>query len=377
MNFARNARQRPGFYYDRDGRELLDLELREGGDLLGISAWVEGRADAESANGERVRSALAARFPKFERFELFANHADAVAAAIDAARRVAGRNEIVRFRGCRHDFGDSPREEFRADAPRIIRFRTPAPDPHGQLFLKFNDTSTLEFHLSRAGSETAAVLIDPLPTTISLTIPSPDFLPRAMAACQASGTALILDEGRGGFRFFPRGAGHYYGMEPDLYILGSAHAGGLEFGAVGARGAFAEALAKGAEPPAESISRFLTLCEATAAPDFHAAICSLGARLARGLESFAAELSVPVEIGRFQSCVSLVFPRRGVLDPALPGRYDITHYQRLTGRMRGEHVYLPADPMVPMFLSSSHAPADIERAILLFRDVLESDWGVF
>lgn len=354
----------------------IDLDGGGGHYLLGTPPSAEWKQVAASkAEQDKTSKILAARFPEFETFVYFPSRADAVRAVFQAAREITGREEIVRFRGCFHGEGDPPKADF--TKTRVIRFE-PALDRSGQCFLKFNDTATVEYYLRGRFSSIAAVIADPTPTTMSLTIAAPGFLPALRAACTENGLLCILDDGNNGFRFFSGASWRRDGCIPDILILGDAHAGGRALGiAAVSRGEPARALVpslilQSAPPSADSLEELLRIERISGEPRFEATIHSSGAALARGLESLADDAEFPMEITRLGSCVSLVFPRFGIRDNSVAARHDITRYQTLVERLTEKDVYLPKTPMTPLFVSFEHTPADIDRAIIAFREILES-----
>ncbi|HKE02270.1 MAG TPA: aminotransferase class III-fold pyridoxal phosphate-dependent enzyme [Planctomycetota bacterium] len=358
----------------------IDLDASRGAALLGRPVArppFAPRADLAAA----LASALRARFG-FGPWHLFASRGAAVAALLEASRG-RGRDEVVRFRGCRHLHDDDPEADPKdADAWRpVVRLATLGDlDASGFRRLRFNDAATLEAHLERSRERVGAVLVEPVPLRMSVAPPAPDFLPRARAASSAQGTWLVFDEGASGLRFGARGTAARVGAEPDAIVLGEALASGSPLGAValrdgapGKEAADASLAAGAALPDAGAMAEALGVLEATAAPGFHARLDALGARLAVGLDLAASGSDRPAEVVRFGSAVALVFPKTALSDPSLPARYDRDRYLTLTRRIAAEGVRMSPHPMDPLFLSAMHSLEDIDRATLVFRRALEDD----
>lgn len=155
--------------------------------------------------------------------------AESVETAIKAARRwgyrVKGiapeRAQIVVARGNFHGrsttiVGFSTEPQYRADfgpfAPGFVHF----------------DFGDLESLAAAIGSDTCAVLIEPIQGEAGIVVPPPGFLRAARRLCDERGVLLILDEIQSGLgrtgRWF---ACQHEGIRPDGLILGKALGGGL------------------------------------------------------------------------------------------------------------------------------------------------------
>jgi glutamate-1-semialdehyde 2,1-aminomutase len=345
----------------------IDLELRRGAALLGRAP--PDLRSSDPALAGRLRDALAARFPRHGPWRLYSSRGEAVAAVL-AACRSPERPRIVRFRGCRHLHEDEPEPNPSDDRTWRPAIAVATDLEADDLRLRFNDSATLEAFLDRAGAGVASVLLEPVPLRMSLVVPAPDFLPRVREASARSGAWLIFDEGASGLRFGATGSGPRFGVEADALVFGEALAAGLPLGAAALRSGLEgpgleETGASGPSPAALAAS--LECIAAVNGPDFNVRIDSLGARLAVGLELACADLDRPAAIERLGSAVGLVFPRGGPADPAAPGRYDRARYAALVRRLTAEGVRLSPHPMDPIFVSASHTPADIDRALDAFR----------
>jgi acetylornithine/LysW-gamma-L-lysine aminotransferase len=94
----------------------------------------------------------------------------------------------------------------------------------------FDDLAALD---RAVDDTTAAVLLEPIPATLGMPIPSPEYLPGVQALCRARGAKLILDEvqtglGRTGRMF----ACEHSQTEPDMMCLAKGLAGGVPMGAL-------------------------------------------------------------------------------------------------------------------------------------------------
>jgi len=93
---------------------------------------------------------------------------------------------------------------------------------------QYNRLDQLEALMQKHGDDTAAVIITPFghPNHQEMQIPKPGFLEGVKELAHKHGAVLIYDEIRTGFRVSLGGAQKYYGVTPDLSVLGKAIANG-------------------------------------------------------------------------------------------------------------------------------------------------------
>jgi glutamate-1-semialdehyde aminotransferase len=92
----------------------------------------------------------------------------------------------------------------------------------------FDDIGALEQAVAAAGADLAAIVLEPVVERM----PSPEWLSRARALCDATGAALVFDEVKTGFRVAPGGYQEICGVTPDLASFGKAMANGYPLAAV-------------------------------------------------------------------------------------------------------------------------------------------------
>ena len=151
---------------------------------------------------------------------------DANRAAIRWARAVTQRPVILVFDGCYHGMVD--------DAFVVLKDgrRTMKPGLVGQVHdlttttwvVPFNDLAALETAL--ASDLVAAVLTEPVMTNCGMILPEPGFHEALRRLTRDAGTLLIVDE----THTISTGPGGYtraHGLEPDIFVLGKAVAGGV------------------------------------------------------------------------------------------------------------------------------------------------------
>ena len=92
----------------------------------------------------------------------------------------------------------------------------------------FDDVGALEAAVSQAGSDLAAIVIEPVVERL----PSKEWIARARELATSAGAVLIFDEIKTGFRLATGGYQQYADVVPDLAAFGKAMANGFPLSAV-------------------------------------------------------------------------------------------------------------------------------------------------
>ena len=155
---------------------------------------------------------------------MFANSgAEAVEAALKTAVIHTGKPGVIAFTGAYHGLtygalAATWRKDFRQPfAQQLGRFVTHL--PYGKVPIK-------------VPRNCGAVLVEPIQGRAGIIVPPDDFLPGLRTFCDRHGLLLICDEIYSGFgrtgRWF---AAEHWGVQPDIYCVGKALAGGLPLSA--------------------------------------------------------------------------------------------------------------------------------------------------
>ena len=180
----------------------------------------------------RVGEELARRFgvPLWS-FALTAT--DANRWALRLCRAMTARPYVLVFSHCYHGSVDETFITLAAGArPRSRAGNVgPAVDPtQTTRVCEFNDLDAVRRLL--ADEQVACVLAEPALTNIGIVLPEPGFLDGLRAACDDTGTLLIIDETHT-ISAGPGGCTAAWGLRPDVVTIGKAIAGGIPIGAYG------------------------------------------------------------------------------------------------------------------------------------------------
>ncbi|HSN90800.1 MAG TPA: aminotransferase class III-fold pyridoxal phosphate-dependent enzyme [Anaeromyxobacteraceae bacterium] len=231
---------------------------------------------------------------------------EAVDVALKLARGVTGRRRVVSARGGYHGHtglavaaGDPPyREPFGASLAEFTQ-------------VPFDDLPALE---AAVGRDTAAVLLEPIPATLGMPVPSPGYLPGVAALCRERGARLVLDEVQTGLgRTGRTWAFEHEGVVPDALVAGKGLSGGVfpitatlvspEMKALLDRHPFAHVSTFGGAEP--GCAAALAVLDVVEAPGFLERVREVSDRLA------AAFAGLPFRLRRRGLMMGFEFPAEG------------------------------------------------------------------
>lgn len=187
---------------------------------------------------------LVERLPAVERVRFTNSGSEAVMMAIKAARAFTGRPRLAKFEGAYHgsydyaevSLGSGPENWGPLTEPASVPYArgTPPAVLEDVVALPFNHPELACCRIEREARTLAAVLLDPVPNRVGLMPATPEFLRAVRDVTAAHGILLIFDEVIS-FRVGYYGAQGFYGIRPDLTVLGKIIGGGFPVGAVGGR----------------------------------------------------------------------------------------------------------------------------------------------
>jgi len=234
MDFVMGRREGP-YLYDLDGQKrLFNLHCNGGVFNLGhrneelITLLKASLDDLDIGNhhllsSERAKTArlLASLMPVALEYVVFGvSGGEAVDLAIKVARAYTRKEEIISADGGYHGHTGL------AMAAGDKKYRAPfGPAAPGFRQVPFDDISALR---SAVNANTAAVLLETIPATLGMVMPSPGYLKAVREVCNDAGALLILDEVQTGLgRTGKLWAFQHYDVEPDMVILGKGLSGGI------------------------------------------------------------------------------------------------------------------------------------------------------
>ncbi|BCJ49645.1 hypothetical protein Asp14428_11200 [Actinoplanes sp. NBRC 14428] len=236
---------------DRDGNTYIDFLQAGGPTILGsnyapvnerVAAVIRESGPVTGLFHEyelKLAEIINRYMPHIEMYRSLGSGTEAVMAAVRGARAFTGNKMVIKVGGAYHGWSDTMvyglrvPGTYRMNAKGIpfgatARTREAFPHDLGQLRRKLIE--------NRVRGGTAAVIVEPVgPESGTRPVPL-DFNAKVRQLCDEFGALLVFDEVVTGFRIGLGGAAGYFGVRPDLTVLGKAVSGGYPMaGGVGGR----------------------------------------------------------------------------------------------------------------------------------------------
>jgi glutamate-1-semialdehyde 2,1-aminomutase len=332
--------------------------------------------EAEVALAERIQKAI----PSMQLVRLTSSGTEAAMSALRAARAFTGRDLVVKFAGGYHGHVDSLLVAAGSGATTLG-----IPDSAGvpkafaatTLVVPFNDLGAVEAVFRKHRGRIAALIVEPVPANMGVVFQDEGFLAGLRRVTAREKSLLIFDEVITGFRGRYGGAQTYYGVKPDLTLLGKIIGGGFPLAAYGGRKDVMSMIAP--EGPAYQAGTLsgnpVAVAAGSATLDILRAenpyphLSRVTEYLCDGLSLAADAAGVSVSMHSFNSMFTPFFIARGPTDDIFgPHDYatalkaDKAAYARFFHAMLERGVYLPPAQWEAGFVSCAHGEREIEHA---------------
>jgi len=320
--------------------------------------------------------------PEMGRVRLVSSGTEAVMTALRLARGATGRRKLLKFDGCYHGHTDAM---LVAAGSGLLTGGLNAsagvsPETAADTFVApYNDLEAVHKIIAAAGSEIAAIIVEPVAANMGLVPPAPGFLEGLRAAADDCGALLILDEVITGFRFGPTTYGHLQSIRADLTTLGKIVGGGMPLAAVGGRSDLMDHLAPlgpvyqagtlSGNPVA--VAAGLATLRILERDKPYPCIAEMAATLAEGVRKAAAETGTALCCMQLASLFTPFFGlRQAPRDLADVRRNDSEAFAAFWRAMLAHGFYLPPSAFETAFVSAAHPPAQITAFLEAARDAM-------
>jgi glutamate-1-semialdehyde 2,1-aminomutase len=379
---------------DVDGNDLIDYVGTWGPAILGhahpkIIAAIKNAADHGTSFGipnpfevEMARTVCAA-VPGLEKVRMCNSGTEACMSAIRLARGFAKRDKIIKFDGCYHGHADSLLVKAGSGALTFGHpdsAGVPASFTEHTIVVPFNDPDAVRAAFAANPQQVAGIIVEPVPGNAGLYLPKPGFLEFLREITTANGALLIFDEVMTGFRLALGGAQARFGIRPDLSCFGKIIGGGLPVGAFGGRAEIMDLIAPlGPVYQAGTLSgnplamaAGLAALRELSSTNAYAKLENSGAALEKGLKNAAQAAHVPVQFNRIGSMFCAYFTSQPVHNLADAMKSDRARFAGYFHGMLREGIYIAPSQFEAGFLSTAHAPADIDKTVAAAARVLKT-----
>ena len=373
---------------DIDGNEYIDILNGFGPGFLGhapeqVVTALHTQLDAGFEVGPQSLAAMeaAALFCEVTgnaRASFVCTGSEAVYAAMRLARTCTGRDKIVMFARDYHGNFDEVlvRGLDGKDGPRSLPMAPgiPRDSVKNVVVLPYGSPQALEY-IRKNASTLAAVIVEPVQSRRPEFRPA-EFIREVRRITENAGALFIFDEVVTGFRFGPRGAQGYYGVDADLVTYGKVVGGGMPVGVVSGKARFMDTFDGGQwqygddsfpEAPVTffagtfvrhplamaALKAMLTFFKTQ--PDFFwKSVNAKGDRLAGTVDRWFADNDMPFQM---PNCGSLMYLRIG----------EDQKYGGLLGAgLRDRGVFMLEG--FPSYMTAAHDDADIDHVIAAVKD---------
>ena len=243
------------FIYNLDGKEYIDLFMGHGANTLGhnrqdIRDAIIGvtelgfYAEYDHPLAIELAKKIVEHIPSAERVRYVNSGSEGTLLALRLARGYTGRSKVVRIDGHfhgGHDYAlpnnlvafidkENPGDRLSkignltAGVPEVIR--------ETLYMIPWNNAEVFENLAREKGHEIAAIMMNPIDYNNGCIGSSTEYLQAIRDICDQYGIVMILDEILSGFRTGISCAQGYYGVTPDLCLLGKALTNGIPLGAI-------------------------------------------------------------------------------------------------------------------------------------------------
>ena len=367
--------------YDVDGNEFIDYVCSWGPMILGhahekvIEAVQKSCAyglsygaptKKESELAELIKECM----PCVEMLRMVSSGTEAVMSAVRAARGYTGRDMIIKFSGCYHGHSDGLLVKAGSG---LISNSSPdsagVPKSYAQntLIAQYNNKKSVEELFEKYGENIACLIVEPVAANMGVVPPKDGFLSFLREITRKNGTLLIFDEVITGFRLSIGGACQYYGIEPDMVILGKIVGGGMPAACYGGKKEIMEVIS-----PVGKVYQAGTLSGnpiATTAGIETIKILMNNTEIYKSLDEKAAKIEAAlsslknVTVNRVGSLLSAFFTNEPVFDYNSASKSNTAEYSKFFFHMLGSGVYMAPSQFEAMFVSNAHSEEDIEKTI--------------
>jgi glutamate-1-semialdehyde 2,1-aminomutase len=374
------------YLVDADGNRYVDL-VQSWGALLFGHARVEILEAATRAAGrgttfgiptelevelaERIVTAVQG----LEMVRLVSSGTEAAMSAVRLARGFTRRDLIVKFDGCYHGHSDALLTSGAGSGLATLGIPGSPGVTEGAardtLTVPFNDLEAVRASFVEHTDEIAAVLVEPVAANMGVVPPEAGFLEGLRELSAAHGALLVFDEVITGFRIAYEGAQGFYGVVPDLTVLGKVIGGGFPCAAFGGRRDVMEHLAPiGPVYQAGTLSgNPVAVAAGIAALDLakelypYPGLQATAEQLTDGLAKAFAGRGIPATINRAASMFSVAFTEGPVRDFAGAQAADHERYARFFHHLLEHGVHLPPSGYELWTLCTAHGPREVERIL--------------
>jgi glutamate-1-semialdehyde 2,1-aminomutase len=383
------------YLHDVDGNQYIDFISSWGPLILGhaYAPVVEAvREQAKKGTSYGIPTALETEIaeralsmaPNIDKIRFVNSGTEACMSAIRLARGFTGREKIIKFSGCYHGHSDAFLIQAGSGAVTFGSPNSPGVTKgtaQDTLLAAYNNVAQLEEIFKANPDQIAAVILEPVAGNMGCVPPQAGFMESVRHLCNQHGALLVFDEVMTGFRLAKGGAQELLGVDADIVAYGKVIGGGLPVGAFAARSEIMAQLApEGPVYQAGTLSGnplamaagLAMLTALDEQPEVFESLAKKTAYLHKGMESILSKTSVPYQINRVGSMLSLHFTDTPVVDFDTAAKGNNDTFKRYFHHMLDHGVYLPPSAFESYFLNNAISYEDLDKTLAAFEGFVDT-----
>lgn len=231
--------------WDIEGKEYIDFCTSHGASLLGhkhpaiVEAVQKSLAvgiicSAETEYHVELSRLICKAVPCAELVRYTLSGTEATFHGIRACRSFTGKTKIMRFEGHfhgTHDYvhigGRAPEQHLDIISPYRESDGIPEEITQFVISIPFNDPDILEHTIRKYKDEICCVILEPINYNCCCIIPKKDYMRTMRELTVKYKIPLFYDEIQSAFKTSLGGAQDYFGIKPDMAVLGKSVGGGI------------------------------------------------------------------------------------------------------------------------------------------------------
>lgn len=383
------------YLHDVDGNQYIDFISSWGPLILGhaYAPVVEAvREQAKKGTSYGIPTALETEIaeralsmaPNIDKIRFVNSGTEACMSAIRLARGFTGREKIIKFSGCYHGHSDAFLIQAGSGAVTFGSPNSPGVTKgtaQDTLLAAYNNVAQLEEIFKANPEQIAAVILEPVAGNMGCVPPQAGFMESVRLLCNQHGALLVFDEVMTGFRLAKGGAQELLGVDADIVAYGKVIGGGLPVGAFAARSEIMAQLApEGPVYQAGTLSGnplamaagLAMLTALDEQPKVFESLAEKTAYLHKGMEDVLSKTSVPYQINRVGSMMSLHFTDTPVVDFETAAKGNNDTFKRYFHHMLDQGVYLPPSAFESYFLNDAISYEDLDKKLAAFEGFVKT-----
>jgi glutamate-1-semialdehyde 2,1-aminomutase len=308
--------------WDVDGNEYTDFQMAFGALVSGhahpaLVQAVTGRIKQGTIYGfewegtPKLARLICKRFG-LDEVKFSTTGLEATMHAVRLARAYTSRMKILKFEGCYHGSHDSLLVGVKPSKEKAGYSRAPNQVPaslgippaviDNTLVAPFNDLEAARDIVEKNSDQLAGMILEPIPMNMGFVPPKKGFLEGLRRICHDHGLVLIFDEVKTCGKFY-NGAAGFFGVPPDLMVMGKAIAGGYPLSVLGGKKEIMETIVPGKvahagtfnSNPLSMTAGIATLTKVLTPAGMNRA-SRLGDELARGYRDIIADVGLEAKV---------------------------------------------------------------------------------